>query len=304
MTVLFYSPDACQMHHPNPGHPEAAVRMTTVINAVKAADLPHVRWQEAGACDMSAYAAAHSADYIAHIQDIIPVAGYNFLDDETVACPDTLRALRAATGAVLDAVDKVIEDDSTQAFCAIRPPGHHAHRDHGGGFCFFNHIAIAAYAALKNPAIRRVALLDFDVHHADGTTDIIGGQENILLCSTYQEELDGAPTAALPANVLAQGFAAGTDGAAVIDYWEKVLLPAVASFKPDLVLISAGYDAHRDDPLADLNLTTQAFGRLMRLIRHTTQQCGHERLIAVLEGGYDPKALADCVVESLKALTP
>lgn len=304
MTVLFYSPDACRLHRPNPGHPEAATRLAAISDAMRAAELPYIIWQEAPPCDMSAYALAHSADYIAHVQELMPVAGYNFLDDETVACPDTLRALRAATGAVLDAVNKVMATEDTQAFCAIRPPGHHAHRDHGGGFCFFNHIAVAAHDALGNPAINRIAILDFDVHHADGTADIVGGQGNILLCSTYQHGLDGTPATSLPPNVLAKGFPAGTDGTTFLDYWERVLLPAVGRFKPDLILVAAGYDAHRDDPLADMCLTAEDFGRLMRMIYITARQCCHGRLVAVLEGGYAEKALARSIVESMKALTP
>jgi len=304
MTVLFYSPDACRLHRPNPGHPEAAARLAAVIDAVKAADFPHVRRQDAPPCGMAAYTAAHGAGYISHVQGLIPVAGYNFLDDETVACPDTLHALRAATGAVLDAVDKTAAVADTQAFCAIRPPGHHAHRDHGGGFCFFNHIAVAVYAALAKPDINRIALLDFDVHHADGTQDIVGGQGNILLCSTYQQGLDGTPATPLPPNVMAEGFPAGTDGKTLLTYWERVLLPAVGSFKPDMILVSAGYDAHRDDPLADLHLAADDYGRLMRMIYETAQACCQGRLVAVLEGGYDGKALAESILESMKALTP
>lgn len=305
MTVLFYSPDACQLHRPNPGHPEAAARLTAAVEALRAADLPHVVWQDdAPPCDMSAYAAAHDSDYIAAVRELIPVAGYNFLDDETVACPDTLRALRAATGAVLDAVDKIAAATQTQAFCAIRPPGHHAHRDHGGGFCFFNHIAVAAQAALAKPPIGRVAILDFDVHHGDGTADIVGGAENILFCSTYQEGLDGTPAAPLPANVLAKGFPAGTAGNILLDYWEQVLLPAVGDFKPDMILVSAGFDAHRDDPLADLSLSSEDYGRLMQLIRQTAEACCQGRIVAVLEGGYDAGALAESLVTSMKALTP
>lgn len=303
MTILFYSPAACQMHCPNPGHPEAAARLTAINNAVTSADMPQVVWQDAPACDMSAYADAHSPDYITHVQEIMPVAGYNFLDDETVASPDTLRALRAATGAVLDAIRKVAATEDTQAFCAIRPPGHHAHRDHGGGFCFFNHAAVAALAAQKHQNVSRVAILDFDVHHADGTVNIIGGQENILLCSTYQDGLDGTPALPLPPNVRAQGFAAGTKGPAVLHHWENVFLPAVVDFKPDLILVSAGYDAHRADPLADMYLTTEDFGRLMQMIYQAARHTGHGRLVALLEGGYDTKSLADCVLASLKALT-
>lgn len=304
MTVLFYSPDACLLHHPNPGHPEAATRLTAITQAVEKAELPHVTFAKAPLCDMADYATAHSAEHIAHVQDIMPVAGYNFLDDETVACPDTLRALRAATGAVLDAVDKTGAADSTQAFCAIRPPGHHAHHARGGGFCFFNHIAVAALYALSRDDISRVAILDFDVHHADGTADIVGGRKDILLCSTYQDGLDGAPAGALPENVLAKGFPAGTDGTALLAHWEKVFLPAVVQFKPDIIFVSAGYDAHKDDPLADLALTAADFGRLMEMIYHTAKHCGHHRLIAVLEGGYNGKALADAVLASLKALSP
>lgn len=264
--------------------------------------LPHLTFATAAPCDISAYACAHTAAHILHVQEMMPVAGYNFLDDETVACPDTLRALRAATGAVLDALDKAITLENTQAFCAIRPPGHHAHRGHGGGFCFFNHIAVAALTALTHENIARVAILDFDVHHADGTADIIGGRHDILLCSSYQNGLDGTPTMPLPANVLAQGFPADTAGEALLTHWQDVFLPAVLNFKPDIVLISAGYDAHRDDPLADLALTTDDFGRLMGMIYDTVQKCGHQRLVAVLEGGYDNPALAESVVESLKAL--
>ena len=304
MPVLFYSPDACQMHHPNPGHPEAAARLTAVIEAVRKADLPHVAFADAAPCDMAAYTAAHNAPYIAQVQDIMPVAGYNFLDDETVACPDTLRALRAATGAVLDAVDRVTATDNTQAFCAIRPPGHHAYRDHGGGFCFFNHIAVAALAALERDDIHRVAILDIDVHHADGTADIIGGREDVLLCSSYQDGLDGTPIAPAPQNVLTKGFPAGTRGDTLLAHWEQVFLPAVLQFKPDIVFISAGYDAHADDPLADLALTTADFGKWMGMIYDTVQKCGHHRIIAALEGGYDTAALASAVLESLKALRP
>lgn len=304
MTVLFYSPDLCQAHHPNPGHPESAARLAAVVQAVAQAALPHIQMASAPLADMASFSHAHDEDYIAQVRELVPVAGYNFLDDETVLSPDTLRALRAATGAVLDATDKVIANTKTQAFCAIRPPGHHAHRARGGGFCFFNHIAIGALHALQSGNIRRVAILDFDVHHGDGTADIVAGHPDILLASTYQEGLDGAPQGMQADNILIRALPAGTNGTAFLDCWAQDILPKVRDFKPDMLFVSAGYDGHRDDPLADLNLTADDFGQWMHMIFALAQETCAGRLVAVLEGGYDLQSLPDCVLATLKAMMP
>lgn len=304
MTVLFYSPDLCQAHHPNPGHPESAARLAAIRNAVEQAALPHIRIEDSPMADMNLYTLAHDAGYIAQVEALIPVAGYNFLDDETALSPNTMRALQAATGAVLAATDKVITSPEARAFCAIRPPGHHAHRAHGGGFCFFNHIAIGALHALRYGGINRVAILDFDVHHGDGTADIVAGHPDILLASTYQAGLDGAPQGIQADNIIHRALPAGTNGAAFLDCWAQDILPKVRGFKPDMLFVSAGYDGHRDDPLADLNLTARDFGQWMHMIFALAQETCAGRLVAVLEGGYDLKSLPDCVLATLKAMTP
>lgn len=304
MTVLFYSPDLCQAHHPNPGHPESATRLAAVMHAVEQSGLSHVQIESSGLADTAAFALAHDPDYIAQIQELIPVAGYNFLDDETALCPDTLRALRAATGAVLHATESVIAASHTQAFCAIRPPGHHAHRAHGGGFCFFNHIAIGALHALQQDGINRIAILDFDVHHGDGTADIVAEHTGILFASTYQTGLDGAPQGSTASNTIAHALPAGTGGEDFLQCWADHILPKVREFKPDMIFVSAGYDAHQDDPLADLNLSADDFGRLMKMFFTLAQENCHGRLVAVLEGGYDLQSLPACVLASLKALIP
>lgn len=304
MTVLFYSPDLCQTHQPNPGHPESAARLEAVICAIEQAQLPYVQIESSALADMAAFALAHDPVYIAQVQELVPVAGYNFLDDETVLCPDTLRALRAATGAVLTATDKVIATPETQGFCAIRPPGHHAHRAKGGEFCFFNHVAIGALYALQKDGISRIAILDFDVHHGDGTADIVAGHADILFASTYQTGLDGAPQGDSAGNIIARALPAGTAGADFLNCWAEDILPKVREFKPDMVFVSAGYDAHQNDPLADLSLTADDFGKLMEMFFALAQESCHGRLVAVLEGGYDLESLPACVLSSLKALVP
>lgn len=305
MTTFYYAPAQCIAHDPNDGHPECPERLIVIADAIAELDfLQHVSAPPATHADLLL---AHSQTYLDNVFEQIPNWGLNFLDPETVVCSQSGEAALYAAGAVLAAAEAVIKGQGDNAFCAVRPPGHHAHRNHAAGFCLFNNIAIGALAALKYHGLQRVAILDFDVHHGDGTQDILWDNPDIFFASTHQWPLyNGRSTTAQERG--AHGtihnfpFPPGTDGKAVVDVWEKIILPQVSAFQPEIVFVSAGFDGHRDDPLANLGFTEADYAQLMHAIKQRAEKICNGRLVAVLEGGYNLQALSDSVVACLEVL--
>ena len=307
MKTLFYAPDACFEHQTNPQHPESAARLQTIHARATQAALPHVQMTAAAPATQEDLARAHDLAYIANVFSTIPTVGFNFLDDETVLSPQSGAACLAAVGAVQTAIQHVLQANGLNAFCAVRPPGHHAKFSKPAGFCVFNNTAIGALYALTFTQVSRVAILDFDVHHGDGTEDIVKDNPHIFFASTYQYPLDGADAqtesvTGCANNILNIPLPAGTTGDTLLSVWKNKILPAMVRFKPDIILVSAGFDGHAQDPLADWQLQTADYGQLMHHIKTVATEACEGKLVAVLEGGYDLESLAQSVYATLKAM--
>ena len=321
MKTLYYSHPACLLHEPNPEHPESPDRLTAIEGAIQAA-VADKRLQGIEFCGHDVLPAtpadlrlAHTQAHIDHVFATIPqrgaVRGLALLDGDTVVCPESLDASLYAASLVLAAVEAVIKGAGTtggvNAFCAVRPPGHHAHRGHSAGFCIFNNIAIAALAAIERHGLKRVAILDFDVHHGDGTMDIVKDNPNIFFASSYQSPLYASTPmtefqTGVNHTVLNKPFASGTAGKAIVQVWKRDILPKVEAFQPEMIFVSAGFDGHIDDPLAGLNFLNADYGDLMQAICDMAEKTCQGRVVVSLEGGYNLKALSNSVLACLNAM--
>ena len=304
-TALFTHPD-CLAHVTPPGHPERVARLETVLARLRGPDFAALDRREAPRAPRDALVALHGEDHVAAIEAAIPGHGFASLDADTFASPGSLDAARRAAGAAIAAVDAVMAGEAARAFCAIRPPGHHAERERAMGFCLFGNVALAARHALDAHGLSRVAIVDFDVHHGNGTQDLVWTEDRVLFASTHQMPLypgTGARTErGAHDNVLNLPLAAGTDGPAWRALVEAELLPALERFAPELVLVSAGFDAHRADPLAGIALEAGDFGWITARLAEIATRHGGGRLVSCLEGGYDLDALAESVAAHVTAL--
>jgi acetoin utilization deacetylase AcuC-like enzyme len=285
-------------------HPEAPARLDAIERELAATDLreriQHVAAIEA---DFAQLQTIHPPGYLQELQNRSPASGWYALDTDTCMNPWTLQAARLAAGAGILGVDKIMRNGVSAAFCAVRPPGHHAGRTQAMGFCFINNIAVAAMHALEHYKLARVAILDFDVHHGNGTQDIFIDEPRVLFCSTHQHPFypyTGAPLA--NPHVINVPLGAGSGAAefrqAVLQEW----MPALAAFKPEFIFVSAGFDAHRDDPLGGLGLSEADYHWIGTQIRDFAEAQCAGRVLSCLEGGYNLDALARSVVAYIRAL--
>ena len=243
-----------------------------------------------------ALARIHDSGYLASLNALLPAEGLVAVDPDTALCPASLEAAHMATGAVVDAVAAVLDGEGTSAFCAVRPPGHHADSDAAMGFCFYNSIAVGADVALQHPEVSRVAILDFDVHHGNGTVEIFQNRPEVLVCSSFQHPYyPHRYHDVIRPNIVHTPLPAGTGSQAFRAALEADWLAALDEHKPDLILVSAGFDAHRDDPLAGLMLADEDFGWAAELIVAAARKHCGGKVVSTLEGGYDLAALARSV---------
>ena len=298
-----YTHPSCLRHDPGPGHPECPQRLAAVLDALRVA-FPHADWIQAPAATRLQLARVHAPAMIERVFD----PGHAFprrLDADTVLSADSADAALHACGAAIAAVDAVLAGDVTQAFCAVRPPGHHATATQSMGFCVFNTVAVAAAHALAMHGLERVAILDFDVHHGNGTQDIFCDDPRVLYLSSHEWPLypgTGAASETGAGNIVNAPLAPGAGSDAFRAAWSGTLLPALDAFAPALVLVSAGFDAHRLDPLADLQLVADDYAWLgTQVAQHAATPAGG-RIVSMLEGGYSLSALAECSVAWLAAL--
>ncbi|MDO5505468.1 MAG: histone deacetylase family protein [Pseudoxanthomonas suwonensis] len=298
-----YSHRDCLAHDTGAGHPECWERLRAVTTALRE-QLPELDWADAPCASREQLERVHRADLIRRVLDTRSEATLR-LDADTVLSPDSAQAALRAAGAGIAAVDAVLGGTVTRAFCAVRPPGHHATAGMAMGFCLFNNIAVAAAHALQQHGLQRVAIVDFDVHHGNGTQAILDAEPRVLFASSHQSPLypgGGGEDETGVGNVFNAPLPAGSDGAAVLAIWRERLLPAVDAFAPQLLLVSAGFDAHRDDPLAALAMDTADFGALTAdIVRLAERHCAG-RLVSFLEGGYELQALADSCIAHVSAL--
>ena len=288
---------ACLLHDTGPDHVERPQRLREVSKALRAA-FPALEWREAPRATRGQLLRAHAPGLLDLVLETRP-ASRLMLDPDTVLSPDSDEAALRAAGAATAAVDAVLVGLDTRVFCAVRPPGHHATRDAAMGFCLFNNIAIAALHALDAHGLQRVAIVDFDVHHGNGTQAIFEQDRRVLFASSHQWPLypgSGARNETGAGNIVNAPLPADADGILFRAAWTETLLPAIDAFRPQLLLVSAGFDAHRRDPLAQLRLEAEDYAWITReLVRLANRHCGG-RIVSSLEGGYDLEALRESVV--------
>jgi acetoin utilization deacetylase AcuC-like enzyme len=303
-TAFISHPDTL-LHVMDGNHPESPARITAIKNAVLTSDLKQkLEFYDAPVATKAQLLRVHSEDYVEYIHNIAPKAGLVRLDGDTAMGPMSLSAALHASGAVILATDLVMSGKADNAFCCVRPPGHHAGWANSAGFCIFNHIAIGVAHALEKHQLKRAAIIDFDVHHGDGTEDIFKDNPNVMLCSTFQHPFyphRGAETRSK--NMINVPMNAQANGDAFKKVFETEFKPALEAFKPEIVFVSAGFDAHINDPLADLALTTNDYVWVTEFIKDVAKEYAKNRIISSLEGGYHLPSLSESAWTHINSLT-
>ncbi|MEO6823917.1 MAG: histone deacetylase family protein [Nitrosospira sp.] len=305
MHTAFISHEDCLLHDMGPYHPERPARLTAIEDELIATGLmDKLEHHVAPRATYEQLKRVHTSEYIASLNARAPATGISFLDPDTSMNPHSLKAAYRAAGAVVLAVDLVIGRNVENAFCSVRPPGHHAERDRAMGFCFFNNIAVGVAHAIQVHGLERIAVVDFDVHHGNGTEDIFQDDPRIMMVSTFQHPFyPYSGVGGRSERMVNIPLAAGSGGAefrsAVSEFW----LPALVKFKPQMLLISAGFDGHRDDDLASLNLLETDYAWVTGRLREVAREYAQNRIVSSLEGGYTLPALGRSVAAHLKALS-
>jgi len=304
-TALISHPD-CLQHVTPPGHPERVARLEVILQALQGVEFYDLRHVKAPLAPDDDLIRVHPIEYVRALRDAAPDAGWVSLDADTHMSPGSLDAALRAAGANLKAVDMVLSGEVANAFCAVRPPGHHAERATPMGFCLFGSVAMAAKYALDHHGLERVAIVDFDVHHGNGTQDLVEDDPRILFVSTHQMPLypgTGRPDeTGVADNVMNLPLKPNAGGAEFRAAIEGHALPKVRAFKPELILVSAGFDAHYADPLAQLNLRTEDFTWVTQRICDLADELCEGRVVSSLEGGYDLDALAEATAAHVRVL--
>ena len=305
MTTAYLTHPDCLRHDMGSHHPERPARLTAIESALQAAGLLDTLHRlEVRPATRAQLLRAHDAAYLDEIERIAPQSGLAFLDPDTAMNPYSLSAALHAAGALTQAVDCVMQGFAANAFCAIRPPGHHALRHRAMGFCIFNNVAIGALHALEAHGLQRVAIVDFDVHHGNGTEDIFENDPRVMLCSSFQHPhypFRGADSG--NAHIIPMPLAAGSGSREFRDAWRAQGLPALERFQPEMIFFSAGFDAHRDDPLAGLMLVEEDFAWITDQVMRIADRHAQGRVVSTLEGGYELGALGRSVVAHITALS-
>jgi acetoin utilization deacetylase AcuC-like enzyme len=302
-TALLTHPD-CVLHEMGDGHPESPARLRSVLAAIEQSGLARkLGVREAPAAQREHLERVHDPEHVDLVFRSVPARGYAFLDPDTSMNPKSLSAALRAAGAVVAATDLVMAGEVDSAFCAVRPPGHHATRARAMGFCMFNNVAVGAAHALEAHGLERVAVLDFDVHHGNGTEDQFHDDPRVMLCSTFQHPY--YPYSGVDSgndHIINVPLAAMTDGRGFRAAVERTWLPALEAYRPQMVFVSAGFDAHRDDPLAYLKLGDEDYRWVTERLVEVADRHASGRVVSTLEGGYNVEALGRCVVEHVGVL--
>ena len=305
MATLVVSHPDCMAHDPGAGHPESPARLSAVLKALEEPQFRPLLRREAPLGRKSDAALVHGVQFVEAVLGAVPQSGRAALDPDTILSKGSGHAALRAIGAILSAVDAVVAKEANNAFCAVRPPGHHAEPDRPMGFCLFNSVAIAARHAQAACGLSRVAIVDFDVHHGNGTQAVAETDPTLFFASSHQFPLypgTGAADETGLGNVVNAPLPPGTGAAGFRRAFETRILPALDAFAPDLVLVSAGFDAHRADPLAGLELEESDFGWVTDRLLDAANRHAQGRLVSILEGGYDLKALAGSAAAHVAAL--
>ena len=297
--------DTYKNHNTGNGHPEKIDRVTAIIDNFIKVDNKNLLWKKPNKFDEFFLNKTHSIDYINHVKQSFPKKGLVFLDGDTIVSPGSKDATKDAVGSIITAIDGVQNKEFKNAFCAVRPPGHHAEKDKAMGFCIYNNVAVGANYLIEKYKYKKIAIIDFDVHHGNGTQDIFYDNEKVLYVSTHQypyypgsgsHKENGKFN-----NVLNIPLEAGTTSELYLNAYENVL-NKIKQFKPEFLLFSAGFDAHIDDPLAQMRLGTEDFYRITKRTLEYSKSFCNGRVVSILEGGYDLKALQNSTQRHVDAL--
>ena len=297
--------DTYQNHNTGDGHPEKIDRVTVVIDNFKKLDNKDLVWKKPSKFDRSLLEITHNSDYINFVEKSFPEKGLSFLDGDTIVSPGSKDATSDAVGSIITAIDGVQNKDFKNAFCAVRPPGHHAEKNKAMGFCIYNNVAVGANYLINKYKLKKIAIIDFDVHHGNGTQDIFYDNEKVLYISTHQYPYyPGSGTndeKGKHNNILNIPLPAGTTSEEYLNAYEFVL-KKIKEFKPEFILLSAGFDAHKDDPLAQLQLESKDFYSITKRTLELSKQYCDGKVVSILEGGYDLQALQESTEMHVKAL--
>ena len=297
--------DTYQNHNTGDGHPEKIDRVTVVIDNFKKLDNKKLIWKKPNKFENSFLIKTHTSNYVDQVNKSFPKKGYNFLDGDTVISPGSKDASKDAVGSIITAIDGVQNKEFKNAFCAVRPPGHHAEKEKAMGFCIFNNVAVGANYLIEKYKYNKIAIIDFDVHHGNGTQDIFYDNEKVLFISTHQYPYyPGSGSEKEKGNfnnVLNIPLEAGTSAEKYLNAYENVL-NKVREFKPEFLLFSAGFDAHIDDPLAQLQLSSEDFYKITKRTLEISKPFCNGNVVSILEGGYDLKALQESTKRHVDAL--
>jgi acetoin utilization deacetylase AcuC-like enzyme len=304
MHTGFITHSACLAHEMGSWHPEAPSRLSAIHDHLIAVGLlPHLVHIDAPLVAREALWRAHDRSYVEHLESRIPKQGYVSVDPDTAMNPATWDAALRSAGAVTEAIDQVMGGQLENAFCAVRPPGHHARPAHAMGFCFFNNVAVGARHAMEVHGLKRVAVIDFDVHHGNGTEEILANDERALMVSFFQHPFYPYTGAEHPAkNMVNVPLPAGSRGDVVRQVVDEQWIPALDAFCPQLVLISAGFDAHREDDLGQMGLVEADYAYITKRLMEVADRHAQGRIVSTLEGGYNLSALARSVAAHVKTL--
>jgi len=297
--------DTYQKHNTGDGHPEKIDRVTAVIDNFKRLNNKSLIWKKPSKFDRSLLEITHNSDYINFVERSFPKKGLSFLDGDTIVSPGSKEATSDAVGSIITAIDGVQNNEFKNAFCAVRPPGHHAEKNKAMGFCIYNNVAVGANYLVDKYKLNKIAIIDFDVHHGNGTQDIFYDNEKVLYISTHQfpyypgsgkEQEKGKHN-----NILNIPLPAGTTSEEYLSAYEYVL-KKITEFKPEFILLSAGFDAHKDDPLAQFQLESKDFYEITKRTLELSKLYCDGKVVSILEGGYDLLALQESSEMHVKAL--
>ncbi len=305
MSTILFSHSACLNHETGGYHPESPERLRAVLAALEGEDFMFLDRREAPRATRAQLALAHPLAYVEALLQSIPADGLSPIDADTIVSPGSGEAALRAAGAVVAAVDAVARKEARNAFCAVRPPGHHAEPAQAMGFCLFNNVAVGALHGRQAHGLKRAAIIDFDVHHGNGSETLARADADVFYASTHQAPLypgTGMDNDSRYPNIVNVCLPAGAGSSAFRAAFEGVILPAIREFKPDLLLISAGFDGHRRDPLAELNLVEDDYYWVTARLQALADELCGGRVVSALEGGYDLVALGRSAAAHVRAL--
>jgi acetoin utilization deacetylase AcuC-like enzyme len=306
MSTLLLTHPACLDHLTPPGHPERPDRLRAINQVLGEARFDPLVRGEAPEGDLTSVELCHGEHYVTELRHVAPTSGLVYIDGDTSMSPGTWEAVMRGVGGAVAATDAIMTGKHNNAFVAVRPPGHHAEKSTPMGFCFFDNAAIAARHAQRKYGIARAAVIDFDVHHGNGTQDIFWSDKTVMYCSTHQMPLfpgTGARGERGDHDTIVNAPLRPEDGSAQFRMaFENAILPELTKFAPELVIISAGFDAHTRDPLASINLHAEDFGWVTQKLMDVADQSAGGRVVSVLEGGYDLQGLSESVAAHVTAL--